>query len=162
MNVISPWIITILKLKFRNKGSECMSRFTLDDYYGQRQTLTRVLSQERGKKIDLEGKISRLRSASTTLGNNLTAIEESSNTLGNLAINESQWRGAEKNKFDKNFQALQNYTKEFMNKTEDAKIEVEAELNRCETSLASIEASISRFEASLANVNAEIAARSDN
>src|SRR5690625_4284674 len=96
MNVISPWIITILKLKFRNKGSECMSRFTLDDYYGQRRTLTTAISQQETKKTELEGKIRRLEKASSSLQTQIEAIEESYKKIADLTIDEGRWRGAEK------------------------------------------------------------------
>lgn len=136
-----------------------MSRFTLDDYYGQRRTLTTAISQQETKKTELEGKIRRLEKASSSLQTQIEAIEESYKKIADLTIDEGRWRGAEKNKFDNSHQALESSTKEFFNQTKDARNRVEEELSRCQGDLNTVEATISNFRSLLANVNSQIETR---
>ncbi len=136
-----------------------MSRFTLDDYYGQRRTLTIAISEQEAKRTELEGKIRRLEKASNSLQNYIEVIEDSHKKITDLTIDEGRWHGTEKNKFDNSHQSLKSGTKNFLSQTEDARTRVEEELSRCQANLESVESTISHFRSSLANVNSQIEAR---
>jgi len=136
-----------------------MSRFTLNDLYGQRTTLSTALMQERVNQTNLNGKLSRLKTASNSLHSNVSEIELTFNKVVNLTIDEGRWRGMEKNKFEQELQGLEDSTKEFMSKTINARDQVDEEIGRCEANLVSVESNISHYQGLLANVNYQIAVR---
>lgn len=136
-----------------------LSRFTLNDLYGQRANLSTAISNKEAEVAELEGKIRRLERAANSLERYITTIEDSHLKLTNLTIDPSSWQGTEKKKFDDAHQQLQTNSKGLLIQTESAHSQVLEEISRCEAQFTSAEATISHFRNLLADVNAQINAR---
>lgn len=141
------------------KGGNQMSRFTLDDLYGQRITLVNAISDQQAKKDDLVAKVQRLQKASDYLGSNINLIEASHQRVVNVTIDQSRWRGTEKDKFDSQKNAYETSIKSFATDTKRARDQIDAKKSELETNIASIDSTISHFKATLTNVNNQIDAR---
>lgn len=139
-----------------------MSRSTLDNLYSQRTNLSNVIQEQTGMKIDLESKIAKLEAASRNLMSNIGGIEESYNTITNLHVDESMWKGTEKNKFEQQKSSFQDHINVFLTKTVDARDRIEEEKNRCETNLVDVESRISHYKGILSDVNTDIERRRNN
>ena len=116
-----------------------MSHRRLDLLYRQKSTVISGMANVRGNISDLKNKISRLEKASTTLSGQINELQNIHRMIHGLNITENEWRGKEKNKFERHYYNYQTNTERYINRTRDAKEAIDEEKRKMASSLANAE-----------------------
>ncbi|WP_054950402.1 YwqH-like family protein [Numidum massiliense] len=82
-----------------------MNRAAIDMLYGQQARLIGAKDNLQGQLTTLNEKISRLRTAATELSTQITTLKGHQQRVDSLTVDEGQWKGEHKQKFDDRYNA---------------------------------------------------------
>src|SRR5699024_1885145 len=128
----------------------------LDALYKRRESHYEGMVYLKGNIAGLEDKISRLQEASSALETTISNQKDIQSTIDGIEVDESKWKGEEKDTFVEQYDSYVEKLEEFISKTEDQKDIIDEEIERAETSLATSEAHLSNMESLLDSLNDKI------
>lgn len=133
-----------------------MSTASLSSLYSQRTTVLNGMENSGQMISDAEEKIARLQKASGKMSTSLSELEATKSSIDNLIIDGGRWKGEKENKFENNYNEYKDSVKEFIAKTEDAKVAIEDDIKRYEADKAAYITGLKNLENSLDSLDTQI------
>jgi len=122
----------------------------------RKQTVLAGMDNARKQISTVEDKIERLRETANELSRKIGELETAKSSIDGLTIDESSWKGKNKQTFEGNYSDYQHAVKQYISKAKDAKEEMEEEITRYETSKANYMTGLNNLENTLTSLEYQI------
>lgn len=131
---------------------------SLSQLRSQKRTVLQGMNNSREQISILEDKITRLQRASNTLSSNISELNSFKSSIESLTIENSKWKGREKEKFEGNYDTYKGSVKAYVNKVENAKETIDEDIGRYSTTQANYVNGLNSLQNTLSSLNYQISA----
>lgn len=131
-------------------------KFTDSNLQGQKNNLNVAIAEDKSKLTAIESDIEKLEKAITSMNKHIEILEESHGEITDIEIDESQWKGQEKDKYEDEKSAYTTEVKGVINKTTQIRESLETTLSEYESQALTVEGRIANLNRVLIGVEGEI------
>lgn len=131
-------------------------KFTDDNLLAQKGHLSTAIGEDESALKALESDIEKLEKAIKAMNQHTEILEESRGEITDIEIDEGQWKGKEKDKYEEEKSAYTDEVKTVIDKTTQIRESLESTLSEHETRAETIEGRIANLERVLVGVEGEI------
>lgn len=136
-----------------------MSKFTLDNLYGQYDQVSGAIGNLQARKAEIIEKIERLETAKSNLQSNKNHAGEALDRIVNIEIDTSLWRGTEKDKFVDQKSSYEGNVTAFRTDIDRACDDIQVKIDELKEELARVESQIAHMESIKSNILSDIDSR---